>query len=192
MTVRGAQARCLRDTRAALETAKVGRVERGSPLHAMLESLLEAHPRSAEKRTPGVEGFTVVRGRTGREARIVRPDGTEEAFSWRKCCGAGGDAHDIRQAYREAVDEQVAPLRRQAMHVDHVAPMTFERIVRDFEAVHGPASPLEVDHDALTHGVRFTEPRRTLFAAYHRTVAVLEAIPVRDNLTKPRPARGTP
>ena len=190
--MRGAQTRCLQETRAALAAAKVGRVARGSALHALLDSLLDTHPRSAAKRAPGVEGFSIVRGRTGREARIVRPEGTEEAFSWRKCCGAGGDTHDIRQAYPEAVDEQVAPLRRQAMHVDHVAPMTFERIVRDFEAVHGAASPLEVDHDALTHGVCFSEPRRTLFASYHRGVAVLEAIPIRDNLTKPRPTRGTP
>jgi hypothetical protein len=182
--------------REALEDAKVGRVEAGSSLFIMLESLLAAHPRAAVKLAPGVEGFAVARGRTGREVRILRPDGTEEPLSWRKCCGDGGDTSDIRQSYREAVDDQVAPLRRQAMHVDHVPPMTFERIVRDFEAVHGPATAAEVDHDTLLHGVRFIEPRRSLFAEYHRGVAKLEAIPMLENLTRPRirggvPSRGT-
>ncbi len=176
-----------REVRATLEAATVGAVEEGSSLYRLLDTLLDAHPRSAEKRDKGVLGFVVARGRTGREVRIVRPDGTEDPFSWRKCCGTvGGFAYDVRQAYREAVDDQIAPMRRPGMHVDHVAPLTFERLVKDFEAEHGAPSPTEIDRDGLLHGVRFYEPRRGRFAEYHRAVARLAVITAAENLSKPR------
>lgn len=162
--------------RAALDAVPFGDVPRFAPLHALLEDVLDLHPRAEEKRSGGIAHFRIVPLNGGRETQIVRPDGSIEVFSWLKCLGMVSARQEMMSAYREAVDDQIAPLRQPGMHVDHVAPWTFARIVADFEKKHGAATMQEVDFSALLRSNRFASPRRELFAEHHRRLAVLEVV----------------
>lgn len=175
--------------RRALGAVPVGDVPRISALHALLEEVLDMHPRVSEKRAGGVAAFRVVPLNGGRETQIVRPDGSIEVFSWLKCLGAVSDRQDLRSAYREAVEDQIAPLRQPGMHVDHVAPRTFARLVEEFETEHGPATLEELDRQALLRSNRFSTARRERFAEFHRQRAVLEVVPARVNLQRAAESR---
>ena len=173
--------------RAALAAAPVGAVPPFSPLYALCVELLEAHPRSTEKRAAGVSGFRVGAALKGRELLIERPDGSAEAMSWLKCCGMISRRGEISAAYREAVEDQIRPHRVPGMHVDHVAPMTFARIVELFEAQHGSASYDEVDHlSFVQERALFVEPRRRQFAEFHRAFAVLAVVTPEENMRRTR------
>lgn len=172
--------------RAALTAVPFGDVPRFAPLHGLLEDVLELHPRAEEKRRGGIAHFRVVPLNGGRETQIVRPDGSVEVFSWLKCLGMISSRQEVISAYREAVDDQVAPLRQPGMHVDHVAPWTFARIVADFEREHGVATMQEIDHATMLRSCRFTSARRELFAEHHRAVAVLEVVTPRVNYDRTR------
>ena len=173
--------------RAALLAAPVGSVPPFSPLYALCMALLEAHPRATEKRASGVAGFRVGVVTKGRELLIERPDGSTEAMSWLKCCGMILRRAEISAAYREAVNDQIRPHRVPGMHVDHVAPMTFARIVELFEAEHSVASYDEVDHlSFVQERASFVEPRRRQFAEFHRARAVLKVVTPEENLRRPR------
>lgn len=154
---------------------------------AFLGRLLDQHPRATLKRAPGVVGFAVRRNTrgTGRATLIVRPDGTEEAFSWLKCCGKARPRQALDQAYRASVDDQVRAFRGannvpHDHHVDHVEPWTFARIVDAFEDQHGAVEVsrlIDVEQGAI-----LPEPERSRFAEFHRNVAVLRSLPAADNL----------
>lgn len=177
--------------RAALNAVPFGDVPRFAPLHALLEDVLDLHPRVEEKRNGGIAHFRVVRLNAGRETQIVRPDGSVEIFSWLKCIGMVSDRQELMSAYREAVDDQIAPLRQPGMHVDHVAPWTFARIVSDFEREHGAATMAEIDHAALLRSNRFASDRRKIFAEYHRRLAVLEVVSPSVNYDRAIASRGS-
>jgi len=172
--------------RAALNAAPFGDVPRFALLHALLEDVLDLHPRVEEKRSGGIAHFRLVPQNSGRETQIVRHDGSVEIFSWLKCLGMVSSRQEIMSAYREAVDDQVAPLRQPGMHVDHVAPWTFARIVADFEREHGAATMQEINHTAMLRSCRFTSARRELFADHHRRLAVLEVVTPRVNYDRAR------
>lgn len=172
--------------RAALDAVPFGDVPRFAPLHALIEDVLDLHPRVEEKRSGGIAHFRVMPSNGGRETQIVRPDGSVEIFSWLKCLGMVSDRQEIMSAYREAVDDQIAPLRHPGMHVDHVAPWTFARIVADFEQQHGVATMQEIDFSALLRSSRFASARRELFAEHHRRLAVLEVVTPRVNYDRAR------
>ncbi len=54
--------------------------------HAFLFDLLNQHPRAKEKIGSGVKHFTVKNSKDKSKGFfLVRPDGTEEVFSYRKC-----------------------------------------------------------------------------------------------------------
>jgi hypothetical protein len=178
------------EARATLYAAPLGDVPQLSALHAFLLRLLSQHPRHAEKAGAGVASFRVVTGAYGRNRAVLlrRVDGSEDLFSWLKCCNGARDQQDVRAAYREAVDDQVRPLRRPGMHVDHAEPWPFDAIVRAFGAGHGAitrAGVVACDAPPWRHRLA-DERRRELFAAFHRERSVLVAIPAADNLRKPR------
>jgi hypothetical protein len=179
--------------REALADAPSGMVPAMGELHGLLWALLEAHPRAAEKMAPGVTGFRVRRWGKSSEVFLHYADGTAVGMSWLKCCGAISERTEIRGAYREAVDDQIAPLRRPGMHVDHVAPMTFAHIVDLFEAEHGAATAADLEECPAMPGNewaqernRLLEPRRSIFAEFHRSVAVLEVVTPHENLSTRR------
>jgi len=179
--------------RATLAAAPVGMVPRISELYGLCEALVDAHPQAARKREGGIVGFEVRRWGKSSELVVHYADGMEEGISWLKCCGAVTERSEIRNAYREAVDDQIAPLRRPGMHVDHVAPWTFARLVELFEAEHGVATMADVEPDprkfagtSAQERSRLREPRRSLFADYHRARAVLEAVSPAENYARAR------
>lgn len=178
------------NARSAIYAAPMGDVPWPSVFHSFLLNLLSQHPRYAEKAGAGVASFRVVTGAYGRNRAVMlrRVDGSEDLFSWLKCCNGIRDHRDIRAAYREAVDDQVRPLRRPGMHVDHAEPWPFDAIVRAFEAAHGAVTRADVIAcDSTPHRHRFADDhRREIFSAFHRERAVLAAIPAADNLRKPR------
>lgn len=182
--------------REALASAPAGRVAPGE-LYDLMWALVEAHPRAEVKKAPGIVGFSVRRWGKSSEVFLHYRDGTAVGISWLKCCGKISERDEIRGAYREAVDDQIAPLRRPGMHVDHVAPMTFAHIVELFEAEHGEASPADLDECPALPGAeyaqernRLLEPRRSLFAEFHRSRAVLEVVTPRENLSTRRRRAG--
>lgn len=183
--------------REALAAAPTGMVPATGELHDLMWALVEAHPRSAEKRAPGIVGFRVRRMRKGSEIFLHYSDGTFIGISWLKCCGALSERTEVRNAYRDAVEDQVAPLRRPGMHVDHVAPMTFARIVELFEAEHGVATADHIEEcprgpgtEWVQERTRLLEPRRSLFAEFHRALAVLEVVTPHENLSTRRRRAG--
>jgi len=184
-----------RFVRALLGDAPVGRVPRISNLYGLCEALVDAHPQADRKREGGIVGFEVRRWGKSSELVVHYANGMEEGISWLKCCGAVTERSEIRNAYREAVDDQIAPLRLPGMHVDHVAPWTFARIVEMFETDHGVATMVDVEPDprhcagaSTQERSRLREPRRSLFADYHRARAVLEVVEPSENYARARRA----
>lgn len=185
LTTAAARTRLVRETLAGTPPGMVPRI---STLYAFCEVLVDAHPQAGRKRQGGIVGFEVRRWGKSSEIIVHYADGMQEGISWLKCCGAVTERSEIRNAYREAVNEQIDPLRRPGMHVDHVAPMTFAHIVEMFEAEHGPATMHDVEPDprkmsgtAAQDRSRLREPRRSMFSEYHRARAVLEVVTPREN-----------
>ena len=180
------------EARRVLDSSQAGEVFKDHPLYSWMERLLLQHPRHEEKKALGVAGYAIIKHRRGGVITLVlRPDGCRESFSWKKCVGQITPRMETLQAYREAVEDQVQPLRKPGMHVDHADPWPFQRIVESFEQDHGVARYEEIEHtEELAYGCRFGSSRRSMFADFHRARAVLVTITAQENLSKNRARLG--
>lgn len=119
-----------------------------------LKDLLELHPRCLAKVGNGVAGFTFSRNpeyTNTRTISVIRNDGSETDFSWRKCLNGETSEQLIRAALRSAVADQIIVFKRNAFlqqpvvcpetgetltweycHVDHQAPNTFDQLVDEW------------------------------------------------------------
>lgn len=175
--------------RAAINAAPIGRVDPESLLHRILDSVLAHHPSVEAKRSGGVAGFAVRRGGrrgVGRAVFIVRPDGSEEAFSWVKCCHRRTDRSVLDNAYRFAVLEQIDAFRGtlenpSAWHVDHADPWPFFALVDAFEAQHGTPAVSDLVDSPDGFGRVLPPQRARDFADFHRERAILRALTPAEN-----------
>lgn len=181
------------------------------PDHAALAEILPRHPRYAEKVGNGVAAFRVVGGgRFGtRMFEILRTDDTTMTFSYLACLSASeeGPAKDAIWAMRCEAMEQTRSFfddafKRTAVfceitgerltpknsHVDHMRPLTFQRLARDFLAsrniqpgavatVRGPSSTSTMADRDLAQA----------WQEYHQTHAKLRIASKRANLQERKP-----
>lgn len=111
-------------------------------------------------------------------------------------CGAVKDPkkellNEFRRAARCEIDDQVREVRKPGMDVDHVAPLTFEVLLRDWLRISGlrvSDVPVESLHGQQSLH-RFAETAHSeAWNAYHRHCAVLEAISKAEH-AKRRPVK---
>lgn len=121
--------------------------------HNLLLALLRRHPAAAEKIGSGVQSFKVSVNYLGTKGfMIIRADGSQVDFSYRKCIHAPTRWEEFVTALRFAVETQVtsfkdtafagaektecaltgALLGKDEVHVDHASPDTFEALVSRF------------------------------------------------------------
>jgi len=121
--------------------------------------LLQQHPDAAQKIGCGASHIYVAETPAyhTRCFHLVRQDGSETDFSYLECIRATAHDKKVRQALRYAIAAQIFAYKRAAFdaspiiicpdtgerlafmtaHVDHRAPLTFERLVADFLAAEG-------------------------------------------------------
>jgi hypothetical protein len=179
-----------------------------------LAALLERHDEYAQKVGSGVKRFSVVMTEHGTQCfRIERTDGTGTEFSYRHCITQRPPTRkqEVSSAFRWAVrldlfkkrDEYFAEhmdangcvqcaetgemIAKDAAHMDHRAPMTFEVIVTTFLAGKG----LAVDSVPITSGQdNQVSPEITDeqlcddFRRYHAQVAALDLVKNTANLSQ--------
>jgi len=185
---------------------------------AFIYEILLLHEEANIKIGPGVSSIWIQTNQnTGygktRGFWLKRTDGSITDFSWTKCVNTPKDSHkrDFLRACRTAIEPQIKEFRKKIFkinfnvfcpvtgellfphtcHIDHEAPMTFERIVSDFI--------VEKNIDIKT--VKINEPKdgdiktyfsdinfEKLFYDFHREKAVIQAISKQANLRmKKRP-----
>lgn len=192
-----------------LATAPMGKPLNGEAL-AVVRDLLDWHPEAQQKIGAGVDRIEVrLNTEFGKGAPgfwVVRRDGSETDFSYRKCVNGqqSGRAKFI-SACRFAIKDHVAEFKTEFFrvaekptcaltgtsiefgdcHVDHTPPYTFERIVQAFASLNA----LDIDDPSLTMGgidglltPLFTSPTlRDKFVTFHNNFATLRVISVRAN-----------
>lgn len=177
----------------------------------VLRDLLDLHPEAKQKVGCGVERIEVRSNREfGEKARgfwVVRTDGSETDFSYRKCL-EGERAyrnkflHTCRYAVRDHMEAfkakffQVATnptcpltgvsLNAKNSHVDHIPPHTFERIVQSFAVLNAidinDPSLCENGVDGLIIPTFSSEILRDQFVYFHNAHAQLRVISADANV----------
>lgn len=179
-------------------------------------SLLEFHPNSEIKIGVGVESFRIEEnpvypGRRSRGFVLTRIDGTSTDFSYRECISPSSQIKKVKSAFRQAIQSQIFQFKRHffdtngpsaicpdtgetlsfvGSHVDHVAPLTFEKLMSDFVSAEG----LDVEEIALGDELQDNKYVDTLqdkwledrWSAYHYKYAVLEVVSQNANLSARR------
>lgn len=137
--------------------------------------LLQMHPRADAKIGAGVREIQIRRGwRGGPMFIVVRRDGTETDFSYKKCIRPVTHATMVKAAFREAIAYQVSSIKTahfkaradrdgrvacpitheliawQEAHVDHIPPDTFQSLLGRFLI----DRDLALDNIALIPGYR--------------------------------------
>jgi uncharacterized protein DUF3223 len=162
---------------------------------AFLRKLIARHPQTAAKVGAGIDHFEIRQGAPFRQNVfwLVRVDGTETDFSYRRCVNNGKISHRARvlAAMRLAIGDQIvefrqralvenpvcaltgAPLTREALHVDHDPP--FSSIAAEFFALLGGAEAIKLADEADgVIGRRFADTKvLAAWCEFHRTHAKL-------------------
>lgn len=179
---------------------------------AFMRTLLDLHPAAAAKVGAGVAGMWVAENPRfpGPKARcfyLRRLDGTETDFSFLECISPKPHRRKVFAAMRAGVEDQTRAFKSALLsdgtvrrcpdtgdvltfdtaHVDHVAPLTFERLALDFLDGYGVA----VDDVRLSgHGednrfdLALGDPRMLdHWTAYHACNANLALVSARANLS---------
>lgn len=178
----------------------------------VIRDLLNFHPEAEQKIGCGVERIEVRRnpefGHNARGFWIVRTDGTETDFSYKKCLeGDSAYRNKFIRACRFAVKQHMedfksrffdmavnptcqltgASLTTQNSHVDHIPPYTFERIVQSFAVLNSlnldDPSLCENGTDGLLIPSFATELIRDKFVYYHNAHAQLRVISADANMS---------
>lgn len=183
---------------------------------AFLLHLFQHHEEWPEKSHGGVEGVRVYKVAQGTACfHLVCGDGRIEDISFGhsiKCVPSSRSAArmpqtliDYKNAARETIKPQTRAFRDTALlgfdtcpvtgetltetnvHVDHLAPLTFDRLLRDFTAQRG-VDPNGVEVGSQGGTVPFFVDRdlAEAWADYHRTHAVLRLTSQQGNLRLPK------
>jgi len=177
-------------------------------------ALLERHTEYVAKVGCGVSHFLIMMTEHGTQCfRIIRTDGSGTDFSYPHCIAqrAPSRKQEVSQAFRRAVrldlyrardaffaahvdaDGHVAcavtgeRLVRDAGHMDHRPPMTFEVIVTTFLAARGMSLadvPLTIGHDNQVSPEVTDEALSEAFRSYHAAVARLDFVKNTVNLAQ--------
>ena len=178
---------------------------------AALADIIKRHPKRAEKLGTGIAEFRVVGGgRFGTRCfEILRTDRTAVTFSYLACISpeAPGHAPEVFWAMRCEIMVQTRaffdvsfkrsvvfceitgkPIVRSDAHVDHIKPLTFQRLVRDFLAQRGTRlDDVRVERGEGTTSVLADRDLATAWQEYHRTHAKLRIASKRANLKERKP-----
>lgn len=171
-----------------------------------LDALIAMHPEADVKIGVGVHQF-VIRPSTvnpwQRTFWIVRQDGTETDFSYRKCITPPSPLQDFKRACRTAVKPSVlafkarvfeagpivlCPITGDALtideaHVDHASPWTFDRIAMEFLGDRDPSVMVRPTEDGSCI-TEFSDSEIALeFCAFHDERACLRLVSRRANLS---------
>ncbi len=179
-----------------------------------LAALLERHTEYANKVGCGVSHFEVMMTEHGTQCfRIIRVDGSGTDFSYGHCIAqrAPSRKQEVSHAFRRAVrfdlynardaflsthagpDGHVAcavtgeRITRDAGHMDHRPPMTFEVIVTTFLAARGMSLadvPLTTEKDDQVAPEIADKDLRDEFRVYHTAVARLDFVKNTVNLAQ--------
>lgn len=185
-----------------LRTAPLGRVTHQVAIQK-LHLLLALHPDAERKIGLGIDHFRIVRNElSGRGFRLVRPDGSEETFSYTKCItGIAQSAYGKAcEALRFAVRPQLDAFRDQLifptccaisaepivhpndLHVDHKTP--FWRLLTEFCKAHQvDLSTLQTTGNGMSLAL-VDRCTTDAFVAYHLQHAKLQASCQSANLRK--------
>lgn len=194
-----------------INAAPVG-VKLLGPDERTAKDLLKRHHDYKGKVGAGVDHFEVRparRNRTLRELWVVRVDGSEEVFSWRKCIiGEPKKREYIMDALRHAVEPQILDFRRTffantqdptcpisgaalrndtTTHIDHDEPQFFELSVLWIAQQGGESNvPLEDQPTSNTSRVLADPAQLKSWIDYHREEATLRAVSASSNLRRGR------
>jgi hypothetical protein len=193
----------------------------GQPLdlfdYPFMLDLLQRHPDAAQKIGCGASAIYVAETPPYRTRCffLIREDGSETDFSYLECIRATPYATQVRLALRAAIDPQILACKEAAFataewvscpdtgerlvmataHVDHRAPLTFERLVEQFLAREG----LDFDDIAvipsadLTYHDELSDPAlRSRWVQYHQEHAQLEIVSLTANLSLRNRGNGAP
>jgi hypothetical protein len=182
-----------------------------------ISELLKRHPECERKIGSGIKDIVIrTDGNWGKTRcfHIQRTDGTETDFSYINCIDNDTSREPMRmfkQSARSAVKEQVVShlssyvsrtkdstdnvvcqksktkIHKEQATVDHIPPITFDRIVNDFLQIK-KIEPSQIEYVGFgdnEYNKQFKdESMRTEFANYHRQVAKLRVISRQENLTQ--------
>lgn len=178
-----------------------------------MENLVHNHPNSEEKIGSGIEGIKVKQNPRYIKTRnfiIVRTDGTETDFSFLKCITAPKQKANFFQAARKATEPFMRNFRQEYFkekggksvceilgteiypfnsHVDHVPPLTFENIIKEFiEKENLDIETVEFKPSADNeYGKEFkSEELSNKWVEFHNERARLRVISARANLSDVR------
>lgn len=167
---------------------------------ALLADLILWHPSAQEKIGVGIKGFEIRRNPRYRQTvplYLLRLDGSETDFSYRRCLHPPSAWAIFCQAARAAIGEQIQNFKDRAIvdgkilcpitgtyhdprdiDIDHKPPMTFEVILKDFvERGNIDIEAVEyMSHDGMI-GEDFADTKlREEWIVYHKVFADLWAI----------------
>lgn len=176
----------------------------------LIEHLIFNHPNAEDKIGPGIKEIQVQVNPVHRNTMnfvIVRVNGTETDFSFKKCLKKPTQKSYFLQASRRAVQPDIhafkqaffamnkgptlcsvlgAPLTRENAHVDHIPPATFENIILSFIKEH------RIDINTIEfvppmdneYGREFLDKEfEQKWVDYHNEKAQLRVISARANLS---------
>jgi hypothetical protein len=171
------------------------------PELAFMSAFFARHERADQKIGPGIASIEVVPDSFGgRRFQITRVDGTSTDISIEKCLRQSSPEARFRDTCRRAVAEQIIAFKvaqrpglgaSRELHVDHIPPLTFKRLVSAFIAARqiDVRSVTYVDDGDNYEGQRFAD--RSLerdWQEYHQRRAQLRVISAQQNLRTPRKA----
>lgn len=175
--------------------------------------LLRLHPEADRKIGSGVEFFFVADnpvypGPRSRGFRVHRADGSETDFSFWECVRPSSHSQKVIDAFRHVIEPDLRQFKQHVFdssddgivacpdtgqtltftsaHVDHKAPLTFDRMIADFLVFEGISA-----NDVRLHASGDNEYQDRLvdlalqerWIAYHRDNAVLEVVSATANLS---------
>lgn len=174
-----------------------------------LEELIKNHKEAEEKIGAGVYAFRIQREPryNHRGFIIIRKDGTTIDFSYKQCfppkrTTAKQKILDVVYAFRTAVDNftyeyklsrlksntfksDLSGAREDKLEVDHIYPLTFQQIVKDFIK----KEQLDIfSIEVVGNTIRELKDvnLREKFHEYHAKVAKLRLLTMKENLTQPK------
>lgn len=193
----------------------IRRVRDQTPLGCAIDDevvarLLRLHPQWDEKAVGMTAiGTAMVKGHPSafpqKQIVLLRGDDEPMDISWAKLVARlqpdGSLRHptdarealdELRKACRQLIEPQLAPLRRPGLHVDHVYPWTFERLLFDWVQRMRQRAGLSVrdlkvvSNDGLNVVRRFENPEHArLWTFYHLIHCSLEAITPEEHARRP-------
>jgi hypothetical protein len=179
---------------------------------AVVLHLLRMHPQWAEKSVGMTAvGTAMVKGSPSappqKQIVLLRGDQEPMDISWSKLVARlqpdGSLRHptearealeELRAACRQLIEPQLSPLRQPGMHVDHVFPRTFERLLFDWvQGINRRAGVRVRDirvasNDGLVVARGLEDPRlESQWVNHHEIHADLELVTPEEHATRPVP-----